>query len=104
MAKERRDVYDYYHEQQFLFRIGHVHLMEADRPMPPHDHGAMAEFVYLERGSQNYCISGKKYAVNQGEVFFTRPNEPHDTGTSLTEVSLFYYFIILLLISHASPG
>lgn len=94
MAKERRDVYDYYREGQFLFRIGHVHLMEADRPMSLHDHGAMAEYVYLERGSQTYCISGKNYTVNQGEVFFTRPNEPHDTGASLTEVSSLYYFII----------
>lgn len=94
MAKERRYVYDYYHQQQFLFRIGHVHLLEADRPMELHDHGPMAEFVYLERGSQNYCISGKDYTVNQGEVFFTRPNEPHNTGTSLTEVSSLYYFII----------
>lgn len=51
MAKERRYVYDYCHEQQFLFRIGHVHLLEADRPMRLHTHGTMMEFVYLERGS-----------------------------------------------------
>lgn len=94
MAKERRYVYDYCHEQQFLFRIGHVHLLEADRPMQLHTHGTMMEFVYLERGSQNYSISGTNYIVNQGEVFFTRPNEPHNTGASLAEVSSFYYFII----------
>ncbi len=94
MAKERRCVYDYYYEQQFLFRIGHVRLLEADRPMSLHDHGAMEEFVYLEKGSQNYCILGENYTVNQGEVFFTRPNEPHNTGTSLTEISALYYLIL----------
>ena len=64
MAKERRYVYDYCHEQQFLFRIGHVQL---------HTHGTMIEFVYLERGSQNYSISGTNYIVNQGEVFSPAP-------------------------------
>lgn len=94
MARERRNVYDYYQEQQFLFRIGHVHLMEADRPMTLHDHGSMFEFVYLEKGTQTYCIDGKEYTMNQGDVFFTRPNEPHSTGASLTEISSLYYFII----------
>lgn len=33
MAKERRCVYDYCRQGQFLFRIGHVHILEADHPM-----------------------------------------------------------------------
>lgn len=94
MAKERRCVYDYCRQGQFLFRIGHVHILEADHPMMDHSHGTMTEFTYLEKGSQTYSVSGKDYTVNQGEVFVAYPEEVHSTGYSLTEVSSLYYFII----------
>lgn len=94
MTKERRKVYDYYFEGQFLFRIGYVHHLKASPPMEHHTHGDMTEFVYLERGRQTYQTPAKNYVVNQGEVFFTLPNEPHDTGTFPEEVSILYYLIV----------
>ena len=94
MHKERRQVYDYYYEQQFLFRIGHVRLLEAGAPMFPHEHGNMTEFVYMEKGSQNYSVGEQDFVVNQGEVFFTRSHETHCTGNSPEEVSALYYLIV----------
>lgn len=94
MSKEKRDIFDYYYDKQFLFRIGHVQYLEASRPLSLHTHDSMTEFVYMERGSQNYLAAGENFIVNQGEVFFTRPYELHNTGASPEEVSVFYFFII----------
>lgn len=94
MTTERRIVYDYYYEQQFIFRIGYVHHLAAIQPLEIHDHDNMTEFVYMERGSQNYQTTNKQYVVNPGEVFFTRPRELHSTGSFPEEVSSLYYFIV----------
>ena len=94
MHREQRQVYDYYYRQEFLFRIGYVHFLEAGAPMFPHDHGNMTEFVYMERGSQNYSIKEQNFIVNPGEVFFTRSYETHCTGDSPEEVSVLYYLIV----------
>ena len=100
MAKEKRIFYDYYDHQDFFFRIGYVRHMKASTPLKIHEHTNMAEFVYLEKGSQNYQIGNKQYTVNHGEVFFTHPNELHGTGTLPEEISALYYLIIdLSLIS-----
>ena len=54
----------------------------------------MAEFVYLEKGSQYYQAGSKRYKLNHGEVFFTHPNELHGTGSLPEDVSALYYLII----------
>lgn len=92
--KEKREVYDYYCHDRFLFRLGHVHYLEARTPLSPHTHDGLTEFVYIESGSQCYCASGRDYPVRQGEVFFTLPGELHYTSGISEEISRFYYFII----------
>lgn len=94
MTNEKRRVYDYYYRQQFFFRIGHVRLLKASAPLKPHEHRNMAEFVYLEKGSQDYQTKEIRYTVKHGEVFFTHPNELHGTGSLPEEVSALYYLII----------
>jgi len=89
-----RIVYDYYYQQQHFFRLGHVKHLEARYPMTVHDHGQMLEFVYQERGFQNYQVHGQDYVLHQGDVFFTLPKELHSTGSSPREISMFYYLII----------
>ncbi|MBR4058294.1 MAG: helix-turn-helix transcriptional regulator [Lachnospiraceae bacterium] len=94
MASEQRKVYNYYHENSFLFRLGYVKHWKASQPLELHDHGNMFEFVYIERGAQTYCMAGRDYIVSHDEIFFTRPYELHDTGSYLEEVSALYYLII----------
>jgi len=94
MAKEMRKVCDYYYKKQWVFRIGYAQFLKARSPLPPHEHPQMTEFVYLERGTQTYRASGKDYLVKQGDVFFTFPNESHDTGSTPEERSSIYYLII----------
>lgn len=89
-----RIIYDYYYNEQFFFRIGHVKHLEAGYPMSLHEHGQMMEFVYQERGYQNYQVNGQDYVLHQGDVFFTLPGELHDTGSFPREISMFYYLII----------
>jgi len=94
MAKESRKIYDYYYKGQWVFRIGYVQYLKAHAPLSLHQHPHMTEFVYLERGTQKYQASGRNYTVNQGEVFFTIPDELHDTGAAPEERSSLYYLII----------
>lgn len=94
MIREYRKVYDYYYHDQFLFRLGHVRFQKAHPPLPLHEHGNMTEFVFLEKGTQNYQTTDKVYTVRQGEVFFTQPNEPHSTGILPEEISVIYYLIV----------
>lgn len=100
MIKEYRKVYDYHYHNQFLFRLGHARFQKAHPPIPLHEHGNMTEFVFLEKGTQNYQTIDKVYTVQQGEVFFTKPNEPHSTGILPEEISVIYYLIVdLCLVS-----
>lgn len=100
MIKEYRKVYDYYYHDQFLFRIGHARFQKAHPPIPLHEHGNKTEFVFLDKGTQNYQTTNKVYTVHQGEVFFTQPNEPHSTGILPEEISVIYYLIVdLCLVS-----
>lgn len=89
-----RKVYDYYYENYHIFRIGYVEHLFAHTPLELHQHKNMMEFVYMKRGTQNYRVSNKDYTVHQGEVFYTLPNELHDTGSSPEEKSVLYYLTI----------
>ena len=95
MKKERHE-FDYYHNGQFLFHVGHIQYKKAHPPMPVHEHKDMVEFVYLEKGQQTYQVQSESYTVNPGEVFFTRPNEVHSTGFAPEGVASFYYMIVNL--------
>jgi len=94
MAKEMRKVYDYFCKDQRIFQLGYVQYLKAHAPLSLHRHVNMTEFVYLERGTQKYRASNQDYLIKQGEVFFTLPNELHDTGSAPEERSVLYYLII----------
>ena len=79
---------------EMVFSIGYAHFYRAKSPLAPHVHNNMTEFVYLERGSQRYQIGDRSYLVGQGEFFFTRPDELHDTGSSPEEKSAIYYMSV----------
>lgn len=94
MQKSSRKLFTYYFQDIPIFSLGYVHYIKANSPLPIHDHGEMLEFVYMERGSQRYQTSDGSFTVHPGEVFFTRPNEPHGTGASPEEISTLYYLIV----------
>lgn len=89
-----RKINDYYLEQKMVFRLGHVRFLKARASLPLHTHPGMIEFVYMERGFQTYCSAGEEYTLRQGEVFYTPPDEFHDTGSAPEERSALYYLIL----------
>ena len=94
MARELTGSFDYYFQGEWLFRLGHARFLKARAPLSQHIHPHMVEFVYLARGTQNYQASGKTYTVHQGEVFFSLPDELHDTGSLPEEKSEIFFLIV----------
>ena len=94
MARELTGTFDYYFRGEWLFRLGHARFLKARAPLSRHIHPHMVEFVYLARGIQNYQASGKTYTVHQGEVFFSLPDELHDTGSLPEEKSEIFFLIV----------
>ena len=48
-------------------------------------------------------VFGKKYTVKQGEVFFSLPDELHDTGALPEEKSEIFFLIVNLELSKKLP-
>lgn len=94
MARELTGSFDYYFQGEMLFRLGHARFLKARAPLSQHIHPHMIEFVYLARGTQNYQASGKTYTVHQGEVFYSLPDELHDTGSLPEEKSEIFFLIV----------
>ena len=94
MARELTGSFDYYFQGEWIFTLGHARLLKARAPLSQHIHPGMVEFVYLARGTQNYQASGKTYTVHQGEVFFSLPDELHDTGSLPEEKSELFFLIV----------
>lgn len=94
MARELSGSFDYYFQGEWIFRLGHARFLKARAPLAQHIHPHMVEFVYLARGTQNYQASGKNYTVKQGEVFFSLPDELHDTGASPEEKGEIFFLIV----------
>ena len=94
MRKETRIVHDYYYHDKHIFRLGYANSIKAHPPLDMHGHGSMMEFVYVEKGSQVYHTGGIDYTVSQGNVFFTRPYEIHNTGHHPEEISGIYFLIV----------
>lgn len=84
---------EYYKQGEFLFRIGKVAYTRAHKPLPVHNHGNCAEFVFMIKGCQHYQVEGAEYEVHGGEVFMTRPGEVHGTGNKPEDKAFFYYLI-----------
>lgn len=103
MARELSGSFDYYFQGEWIFRLGHARFLKARAPLAQHIHPHMVEFVYLARGTQNYQASGKKYTVKQGEVFFSLPDELHDTGASPEEKSEIFFLAVNLELSKKLP-
>jgi len=45
-----------------------------------HSHPGIIEICFLERGHQTYRVGGLEYRLAGGDVFVTKPGEPHDTA------------------------
>ena len=89
-----RKVYDYVYNGRMIFRIGYVRYFSAHAPLQLHKHENMVEFVCMQRGAQKYRIGDTEYTVRQGDVFFTCPDELHDTASLPEERSALYYLIV----------
>jgi AraC-like DNA-binding protein len=62
-----------------------------------HSHPGAMEFVYLHRGCQTYRVGGRSYRLHGGDVFITRPDEPHDTGGEPEERAVLYWLNLVVL-------
>lgn len=56
-----------------------------------HSHLGIVEICYLERGHQTYRVGNLEYRLAGGDVFVTKPGEPHDTGGQPEERGKLYW-------------
>lgn len=76
-----------------LVRLGKVRYSRAHEPLGPHSHGNAFEICLLARGRQTYRVEDQVYELEGGDVFLTRPDEEHDTGSRPEEKSELYFLI-----------
>lgn len=88
-----KQVFDYYFQGRFLFRIGRVNYCKAQIPLNAHTHQECTEFVFMIKGCQTYQVGKKRYTVSGGEVFTVFPWEVHSSGGMPEEKAAFYYLI-----------
>ncbi|HCE43136.1 MAG TPA: hypothetical protein DET40_06290 [Lentisphaeria bacterium] len=100
--KERMGTRKYYKEFHDLTGYGfpEVPLFGAYRfdkaiePLHIHTHSDF-EICYLVEGRQNYRALGRDYLLKGGDLFITRPDEPHSTGKQPQEKgSLFWLHLM----------
>lgn len=67
---------------------------KAVEPLDIHTHSAF-EICYLVEGRQNYRALGRDYLLKGGDLFITKPDEPHSTGKQPQEKgSLFWLHVM----------
>jgi AraC-like DNA-binding protein len=86
--REFHDLTDYGFPEVPLF--GAYKFDKATEPLQIHTHSAI-EICYLAEGRQNYRALGRDYLLKGGDLFITKPDEPHSTGKQPQEKgSLFW--------------
>lgn len=70
--------------------VGHYCYRSAQPALSPHIHNAL-EICLLVRGEQVFNVAGKDYPLRRGDVFFTRPDEPHSTAHAPTSPAALYW-------------
>ncbi len=90
--KEFHDLTGYGFPEVPLF--GAYKFDKAIEPLQIHTHSAF-EICYLVEGRQNYRAFGRDYLLKGGDLFITRPDEPHSTGKQPQEKgSLFWLHLM----------
>lgn len=74
--------------------IGCYHYDSAQTMLAEHVHPGMPEFCFLQKGQQNYYVGNEHFHLQGGDIFFTKPDEPHGTGELPEEKGLLYWMII----------
>lgn len=67
-----------------LLLFGRREVREAS-PLRVHTHEDAFEFVFVERGQASWEVNGSQFATGAGDVFYTRPGEPHSGNYSVIE-------------------
>lgn len=75
--------------------IGCYHYDNVQPLLEEHIHHGMVEFCFLLKGCQAYCVGGKYYHLSGGDIFFTKPDEPHGTGIFPEEKGGLLYWMII---------
>lgn len=90
--REFHDLGEYGFPEVPLF--GAYKFDKATEALPIHTHSAF-EICYLVEGRQNYRAMGRDYLLKGGDLFITRPDEPHSTGKQPQEKgSLFWLHLM----------
>ncbi len=90
--KEFHDLSGYGFPEVPLF--GAYRFDKAIEPLNIHTHSDF-EICYLVEGRQNYRALGRDYLLKGGDLFITRPDEPHSTGKQPQEKgSLFWLHLM----------
>jgi len=77
--------------------IGRYEYSVVRPGLDTHSHRGTMEFVFLHRGCQTYRVGGRSYRLHGGDVFVTRPGEPHDTGGEPEERGVLYWLNLVVL-------
>ncbi|WP_418794105.1 AraC family transcriptional regulator [Phocaeicola coprophilus] len=75
--------------------IGCYHYDSVQPLLAEHVHSGMLEFCFLLKGCQSYCVGGEYYHLSGGDIFFTKPDEPHGTGIFPEEKGGLLYWMII---------
>ena len=61
----------------WLPTLGRVTFRRYDPPSPWHVHKGCLEIIYCVSGVCEYLSCGKRYSLRPGQMFVSRPDEPH---------------------------
>ncbi|WP_336785797.1 AraC family transcriptional regulator [Paenibacillus sp. MMO-177] len=76
-----------------LLMLGYDHFTEALR-LSHHEHDGAFEFVLIESGKVTWEVNGQHYETRAGEMFHTRPNEPHRARMDYMEPCSIWWMIV----------
>lgn len=71
--------------------LGYSKTIKAHGPLDLHTHPDCIEMVFLLKGSEIYHVNDEEFVISRGQVFFTLPNELHDTGAHPQGISEFIW-------------
>jgi AraC-like DNA-binding protein/mannose-6-phosphate isomerase-like protein (cupin superfamily) len=76
-----------------LLMLGYDHFTEAMK-LSHHEHDGAFEFVLTESGKVTWEVNGQYYETRAGELFHTRPNEPHRARMDFMEPCTIWWMIV----------
>lgn len=77
-----------------VLMMGRYTYSEAQPPLKQHTHGNAYEICVLSRGHQKYVLNDQEYKLFGGDIFVTKPYEPHGTGNAPEEPGSLYWIEI----------